>query len=196
MGAGSASICVAIAIHSIAIPSLIDDCCLIDVRDGYLILAAIFFVCLVARMQMIFRCGIHGARTIYTELLTKVMYMPTHFFDATTQGPNAAASTLCAVLGGLHFRVAFHMAVGALSARFNSDTEMVDFAVILSHTTGIASYFWLLGAIAAVSESQPFMLAVFVPVIAVFVAIHRYFHKSFVQLQRLGQQAREPIEVR
>ncbi|XP_039119671.1 LOW QUALITY PROTEIN: ABC transporter C family member 13 [Dioscorea cayenensis subsp. rotundata] len=111
--------------------------------------------------------GLHAAVQVHTELLSKIVDAPVHFFD---QNPS-----------------------GRILNRLSSDLYMIDDSLPFILNILLANFFSLLGIVVVLSYAQILFLLLLLPLWYLFSKLQYYYRSTSRELRRLDSVSRSPI---
>ena len=126
------------------------------------------FAFVVMRLHF-FACGIaRAAGNIFEQLLNSILRAPLLFHETTP--------------------------LGRITNRISSDQAIIDESLFRVVNGVVASSSWLLGGMAIMIATLPYMAILLVVVLLLYFTLYRYYRKSCVEVQRLTAVTRSPIQ--
>ncbi|KAJ1654030.1 hypothetical protein IWQ61_005966 [Dispira simplex] len=112
-------------------------------------------------------CAIRAARTTHDTMLQNVIRSPMSFFDTTP--------------------------LGRIVNRFSKDQYTIDEVLPRSFTSYFQILVSLMSVMAVITVSTPVFLVMFLPLVAVYIIVQRYYLATSRELKRLDSTTRSPI---
>jgi len=134
----------------------------------YAVLVVSMLVFLAARSQWAVFGGIRACERVFSTMTRRVLHAPMSYFDTTP--------------------------LGRILNRFTFDTEQVDITLSQFMSIFIIACSWLVAGQVVMIAVVPFMAAVNVIVLFLYVLILRHYRWSAADLQRLDAVSRSPIQ--
>ncbi|XP_077869071.1 ATP-binding cassette sub-family C member 8-like [Saccoglossus kowalevskii] len=134
---------------------------------GYAVLCVIYFgfAFLASTCQMLL--SVKAALRLHRSLLYNIVHAPMRFFDTTP--------------------------IGRILNRFSSDIQIIDQRLWMTFNSLCLRILPLVSAAIVNSIVMPVVIAVFVPMIVLYLGVLRYYIKSLRELQRLNSIYRSPV---
>ncbi|CAG2115373.1 unnamed protein product, partial [Medioppia subpectinata] len=111
--------------------------------------------------------ALRASSSLHNKLLTNIIHAPMHFFDTTP--------------------------MGRVINRFSKDIDILDLTMQMTIRVLGSTAIQAVAILVTISIQTPLFIAVFVPVMGVYIFIQRFYVTSSRQLKRLESVSRSPI---
>ncbi|CAH0491864.1 unnamed protein product [Peronospora farinosa] len=133
----------------------------------YMGLNGLFAVALYVRAIMTYKGGLRASRSLFQNLLARILRAPTSFFDTTP--------------------------TGRIVNRLSKDVYTVDESIPATWSMLLYTFISVLVTLATISYVTPIFVIILLPILVGYYISQRYFIKTSRELQRLDSISRSPV---
>ncbi|KAG7388147.1 ATP-binding cassette sub- C member 8 [Phytophthora pseudosyringae] len=133
----------------------------------YMALNVVYAVALYVRAITTYKGGLRASRSLFQNLLARILRAPTSFFDTTP--------------------------TGRIVNRLSKDVYTVDESIPATWSMLLNTFISVLVTLATISYVTPIFMIILLPVLVGYYISQRYFIKSSRELQRLDSISRSPV---
>ncbi|CAI5745907.1 unnamed protein product [Peronospora destructor] len=133
----------------------------------YMGLNGLFAVALYVRAIMTYKGGLRASRSLFQNLLARILRAPTSFFDTTP--------------------------TGRIVNRLSKDVYTVDESIPATWSMLLYTFMSVLVTLATISYVTPIFMTILLPILVGYHISQRYFIKTSRELQRLDSISRSPV---
>ncbi|CEG39052.1 atp-binding cassette superfamily [Plasmopara halstedii] len=133
----------------------------------YMALNLVYGVALYFRALAIYKGGLRASKSLFQNLLARILRAPISFFDTTP--------------------------TGRIVNRLSKDVYTVDESIPATWSMLLNTFFSVLVTLVTISYVTPMFMIILVPVLVGYYISQRYFIKSSSELQRLDSISRSPV---
>ncbi|POM64943.1 Pdr transporter, partial [Phytophthora palmivora] len=133
----------------------------------YMALNVAYAVALYIRAITTYKGGLRASRSLFQNLLARILRAPTSFFDTTP--------------------------TGRIVNRLSKDVYTVDESIPATWSMLLNTFISVLVTLATISYVTPIFMVILLPVLVGYYISQRYFIKSSRELQRLDSISRSPV---
>ncbi|KAL4093934.1 hypothetical protein PRIC1_011364 [Phytophthora ramorum] len=133
----------------------------------YMILNVVYAIALYVRAITTYKGGLRASKSLFQDLLARILRAPTSFFDTTP--------------------------TGRIVNRLSKDVYTVDESIPATWSMLLNTFISVLVTLATISYVTPIFMIILLPVLVGYFISQRYFIKSSRELQRLDSISRSPV---